>query len=132
MLHGSPLASCDWSVARRGPLPGARPGSMHSDKPPLSLPSRCPDEPIIMRSCEYCAFWEVAHKRMIRQSFQTEVVCEDWLFVEQNGNVAARVHLLKALVETLALAHGIMCLIIYMGLSANIAWGSHQSTFCHP
>lgn len=105
---------------------------MHSDKTPLSLPSQCPDEPIIMRSCEYCAFWEVAHKRMIRQSFQTEVVCEDWLFVEQNGNVAARVHLLKALVETLALAHGIMCLIIYMGLSANIAWGSHQSTFCHP
>lgn len=46
--------------------------------------------PIIMRSCECCAFWEVAHKRMIRQSFQTEVVRTGGLFVEQNGNAATR------------------------------------------
>lgn len=43
-----------------------------------------------MRSCECCAFWEVAHKRMIRQSFQTEVVRAGRLFVEQNGNAAMR------------------------------------------
>lgn len=41
------------------------------------------------------------------------------------------VHLLSVLVETQALTHGIMCLIIYTGLSANNAWVSHWSTFCH-
>lgn len=43
-----------------------------------------------MRSRECCASLEVAHKRMISQSFQTEVAGTGVLFVEQNGNAATR------------------------------------------
>lgn len=65
------LVSCNWCVVHWAI-------SLESDTDvstltSVSLLSLCPDEPIIMRSCECCAFWEVAHKRMISQSFQTEV-----------------------------------------------------------
>lgn len=80
--------SCNWCVVHWAISPGS--GTDVSTLTSVSLLSLCPDEPIIMRSRECCAFWEVAHKRMIRQSFQTEVVHTGRLFVEQNGNIATR------------------------------------------
>lgn len=80
--------SCNWCVVHWAISPGS--GTDVSTLTSVSLLSLCPDEPIIMRSCECCAFWEVAHKRMIRQSFQTEVIRTGRLFVEQNGNAPMR------------------------------------------
>lgn len=131
--------SCSCRALRWGVSPGSSVNVCTLTS--VSLLSLCSSEAYYHEVLWMLCIREVAHKRMIRESFQTQVVCTDRLFVEQNGNTAqgwgglwgggGGVHLLNVPVETQALTLGIMYLIIYVWLSANNSYTSHRSTFCH-
>lgn len=111
-------------------LPRARRGCIHSDKRlapflcvPTSLLSWGPVNVV------HSGKWHI--KEWSGKAFRQKSFAQAGSLLNKMEMRQREVHLLSVLVETRALTLGIMCLIIYMGLSANNAWVSHRSTFCH-
>lgn len=78
--------SCSCRALRWGVSPGSSVNVCTLTS--VSLLSLCSSEAYYHEVLWMLCIREVAHKRMIRESFQTLVVCTDRLFVEQNGNTA--------------------------------------------
>lgn len=111
-------------------LPGVRRRCIHSDKrlapfsaPPTSLLSWGPANVVHP--------WKWHIKEWSAKAFRHKSLAQGCSLLNKMETRRREVHLLSVLAETQALTLGMMCLIIYMGLSANNAWFPHWSTLCH-
>lgn len=114
----------------RSRLPGVRRRCIHSDKrlAPFSAP---PTSLLSWGPVNVAHPWKWHIKEWSAKAFRQKSLAQGCSLLNKMETLRGEVHLLSVLAETQALTLGIMCLIIYMGLSANNAWFSHWSTFCH-